>query len=182
MPSTSTLYTDGLVRIAMAGEEALIIEYGSPKLEMSSRLAVEMWERRFRARPMSGVRYINTCIRSSLVDFDSSLTSREALFGIVVDTARDPIELNDVKLSIRIHRFPVVIDDPWTKRACEDYMKNIRDQAVYLPDNIDYVARNNGRPVRDVSTMILGTPWIVMAQGFFMMLPMITVSLYNTGC
>ena len=40
--------------------------------------------------------------------------------------------------------FPIVLDDKWTKDALERYSRSVRDEAVYLPSNVDYLARNNG--------------------------------------
>jgi urea carboxylase len=40
--------------------------------------------------------------------------------------------------------FPIVLDDHWNKDALARYMSTTRDKAVYLPSNVDYLARNNG--------------------------------------
>jgi hypothetical protein len=49
----------------------------------------------------------------------------------------------------RLFRFPILLDDPLAKAAVDEYMAKIRDSAVYLPDNVEYIARANG--VEDVS-------------------------------
>lgn len=40
--------------------------------------------------------------------------------------------------------FPIVLDDSWNREALKRYMRTTRDKAVYLPSNIQYLARNNG--------------------------------------
>lgn len=40
--------------------------------------------------------------------------------------------------------FPIVLDDRWNRDALQRYMRTTRDKAVYLPSNIEYLARNNG--------------------------------------
>ena len=40
--------------------------------------------------------------------------------------------------------FPIVLDDSWNREAIHKYMKTTRDKAVYLPSNVEYLARNNG--------------------------------------
>ena len=52
--------------------------------------------------------------------------------------------MNEISFPGREITFPIVLDDRWNKEALERYMQSIRDEAVYLPSNIDYLARNNG--------------------------------------
>ena len=40
--------------------------------------------------------------------------------------------------------FPIVPDDPWCQEAIDRYARTTRDKAVYVPSNVDYLARNNG--------------------------------------
>lgn len=51
--------------------------------------------------------------------------------------------MHSVTFSGRKITFPIVLDDPWTREALERYMRTTRDEAVYLPSNIEYLARNN---------------------------------------
>ncbi len=40
--------------------------------------------------------------------------------------------------------FPIVLNDKWNKDALQRYMSTTRDRAVYLPSNVEYLAKNNG--------------------------------------
>lgn len=40
--------------------------------------------------------------------------------------------------------FPLVLNDQWCNDAILQYMKTIRNNAVYLPSNVEYLAQNNG--------------------------------------
>jgi urea carboxylase len=44
----------------------------------------------------------------------------------------------------RLFKFPILFDDPLAKAAIEEYMATLRNSAVYLPDNVEYVAKANG--------------------------------------
>jgi allophanate hydrolase subunit 1 len=46
---------------------------------------------------------------------------------------------------------------------------------VYLPNNFKYVARNKGLEEEQMRDVLLGTPWTVVAIGFFVMLPLLIV-------
>lgn len=44
----------------------------------------------------------------------------------------------------RVFHFPLLLDDPLAKQAVNEYMVKLRDSAVYLPDNVAYIAKANG--------------------------------------
>lgn len=58
--------------------------------------------------------------------------------------------------------FPIVLDDKWNKEALERYMHSIRDKAVYLPSNIEYLARNNGVEggAEEALKLLVASPWV----------------------
>ena len=57
--------------------------------------------------------------------------------------------------------FPIVLDDRWNREALERYMRSIRDEAVYLPSNIEYLARNNGlESGAEALKLLVGSDWV----------------------
>ena len=58
--------------------------------------------------------------------------------------------------------FPVVLDDRWSREALARYMRAVRDAAVYLPSNIEYLARNNGLEGGAVEALrlLVETDWV----------------------
>lgn len=65
--------------------------------------------------------------------------------------------------------FPVVLDDRWSRDALARYARSVRDEAVYLPSNVEYLARNNGLEGAEAALrMLVGTDWVragVLAAG-----------------
>jgi hypothetical protein len=55
-----------------------------------------------------------------------------------------PNSVIDMKFPGRRFTFPIVLDDRWSRDALKQYMRTTRDKAVYLPSNIEYLAKNNG--------------------------------------
>lgn len=53
-------------------------------------------------------------------------------------------------LPSRIFKFPILLDDPISKAAVADYAATVRDSAVYLPSNMEYIAKANA--VKDAET------------------------------
>ena len=58
--------------------------------------------------------------------------------------------------------FPIVLDDKWNREALQRYMQSMRDQAVYLPSNIEYLARNNGLDggAEEALKLLVKSPWV----------------------
>lgn len=53
-------------------------------------------------------------------------------------------------------------------------MENIRPTAAYLPDNVEYLRKNNALATRrDVLDSLLKTPWLTVAVGFFVGTPIL---------
>lgn len=60
--------------------------------------------------------------------------------------------------------FPIVLDDRWNREALEKYMRSARDKAVYLPSNIEYLARNNGVEGggEEALRLLVASPWVMI--------------------
>lgn len=81
--------------------------------------------------------------------------------------------LEQVVPSRRLH-LPVVFNDSGLKGTIERYMASTgRKKAVYLPDNLDYLARANGlNSVDEVVSTFCKADWYVVSRSFFAGLPM----------
>lgn len=57
--------------------------------------------------------------------------------------------------------FPIVLDDKWNREALERYTSTIRDKAVYLPSNVEYLARNNGLSnAKEALEKLIESDWV----------------------
>lgn len=70
--------------------------------------------------------------------------------------------------------FPIVLDDRWNREALERYMNTTRSKAVYLPCNIDYLARNNGLQggATEALEKLMGSSWVIVVDLFMMLSPL----------
>ncbi len=77
--------------------------------------------------------------------FDPNLISQQDFLSVLMKAENAlPDTLSDMIFSGRRITFPIVLDDTWCQDAILRYMKTSRTKAVYLPSNIEYLARNNG--------------------------------------
>ncbi|KIR50865.1 urea carboxylase [Cryptococcus gattii Ru294] len=178
IPSTSILHQDrkpdgSNVLLRTAGDRFILYEVGAMALDLSNRVRVELWDRAMRAANIKGVINYNVAVRSAMVQFDPTIISRNELLRIMVEKDKKLENTEDVQLDITTWKFPVVVDDRWCREAVEFYMKSARKEAVYLPSNVEYMAKNNGLPSTAVFDALTKTPWLVLARGFFVMLPFI---------
>lgn len=157
-------------------DEYVIYEVGPMSLVIQDRVRVELWERAMKAANIPGVVYMNACVRSSIVHYNPKKISQADLLKRMVEIDASLPAGSDVELDVTIHKFPCVPDDKWTHESIEYYMKTARKEAVYLPSNTQYIADNNGMTLEDVHETLTCTPWLVLAHGFFVMLPFIIVS------
>jgi urea carboxylase len=66
----------------------------------------------------------------------------------------------------RIVHLPMAFNDKWNKDAIERYMKSSRDDAPYLPSNVDFVVKNNGlRDQEHLRKQVFDSSYLVLGLG-----------------
>lgn len=91
------------------------------------------------------------------------MISQPDLLAALVDVeASLPDTMENMTFPGRKITFPVVLDDSWNHEALERYMRSIRDEAVYLPSNIEYLAKNNGLRggKEEALKLLVQTDWV----------------------
>ncbi|KAI0820844.1 urea carboxylase [Trametes gibbosa] len=144
-----------------AGDSAILVEFGEMTLDFAIRARIHAFETEVRRRKLPGVH------------FDSLVTSQASLLAALVDSeASLPSNVKSLVFPGRKITFPVVLDDRWNREALDKYMRSIRDNAVYLPSNIEYLARNNGlQSAQDALKQLVNTDWLVLGVGFYLACP-----------
>ncbi|KAH9850513.1 urea carboxylase [Lenzites betulinus] len=156
-----------------AGDSAVLVEFGEMTLDFAIRARIHAFETEVRRRALPGVWFLAPCIRSTMVHFDPLATSQASLLAALIDAESSlPSTVQSLEFPGRKITFPVVLDDRWNREALDKYMRSIRDNAVYLPSNIEYLARNNGlTSAQDALKQLVGTDWLVLGVGFYLACP-----------
>lgn len=77
--------------------------------------------------------------------FNPSVISQADVLAVLLNAERSlPDSASDLRFLGRKITFPIILDDQWCRDALQRYMRTTRNSAVYLPSNVDYLARNNG--------------------------------------
>jgi allophanate hydrolase subunit 1 len=175
-PPDSKVAEQGDFIIRASSDEYINVEIGPMVLDMQTRVRAQLFEREMVQRNVAGIKYIDTSIRSSIMHYDPAVISQDELIKVVLEAISVLGDVGSVTLPINVYRLPIVPDDRWTHESIEYYRKTARKEAVYLPNNFKYVAKNNGLEEEQMRDVLLGTPWTVVAIGFFVMLPLLIVS------
>lgn len=76
-------------------------------------------------------------------------------------------DLSTTKIPCRRFKLPITFSSPEQREAVARYMETQRPHAPYLPDNLAFVARNNGLEPQDlVKTYLTGT-FVAVCVGFY---------------
>jgi urea carboxylase len=88
------------------------------------------------------------------VQYESLKTTQSTMLYSLIRLEQSVVKSHD-PLPSRIFNFPLLLNDPLSKAAVADYVATVRDSAVYLPDNMDYIAKANGVSDRDTAAKSL---------------------------
>ncbi|KAF8837172.1 hypothetical protein BDN67DRAFT_973345 [Paxillus ammoniavirescens] len=157
-----------------AGDSAILVEYGPMTLDFNLRARVHALETEARKRKADGIWSFAPCIRSTMCHFDPTITSQDDVLNLLVEVENSlPDTMTDVEFPGRKITFPIALDDQWNREALQRYMTTTRSKAVYLPSNIDYLARNNGLEggATEALQKLIGSSWLVFGVGFYLACP-----------
>ncbi|KIJ67378.1 hypothetical protein HYDPIDRAFT_84744 [Hydnomerulius pinastri MD-312] len=157
-----------------AGDSAILVEYGQMKLDFNLRARVHALETEARKRKVQGIWSFAPCIRSTMCHFDPAIISQDEVLKLLVEIEISlPNTMTDAEFPGRKITFPIALDDQWSHEALQRYMSTTRSKAVYLPSNIDYLARNNGLEggATEALQKLVGSGWLVFGVGFYLACP-----------
>lgn len=81
-------------------------------------------------------------------------------------------DLSKAKMPSRRFKLPLTFDSVRQKDALKRYMETQRPYATYLPDNLEFVAKNNAFSRETFEEIFLTASLMVVSVGFFTALPL----------
>jgi len=109
----------------------------------------------------------------ALLIYYNGLTIPQAkLISHLVNLEAQLGDLSRSTVPSRIFKLPITFDSPKEKDAIKRYMETQRPYASYLPDNMEFVAKNNGLERKDLEKILLTSSLIAVSVGFFAALPL----------
>ena len=133
-----------LVNHRIVGDSGLLVEYGEMVLDLNLRIRVYSLCNALTEREVPGMLEMSPGVRSVLLTYDPLVLPLKRLLHLLRQIESELPDPRNLVIPSRIVRLPLAFHDRWTKEAIERYMRSVRSEAPYLPDNVDFVARCNG--------------------------------------
>lgn len=152
--------------IRCSGDQYLLVEYGEMELNLLLRFQVQALL--LAIRESNSIPYLDLTpgIRSLQVHIDpAKMTVKEASERLIeIDRNLPPLE--DLEVPSRIVKLPLSWNDPATQLATERYQKNVRPDAPWCPDNLEFIRRVNGLDrIEDVKDIVFDASYLVLGLG-----------------
>lgn len=154
-----TIYRQG-------GDFSILLELGEQRIDVLLAVRIRLITSKLAEANLPSVTMVSN-VNSVLVAFDPKLVSQKEILETLsnIETSID-LERSTQIRTREIH-LPVVLDHPVLQEAISQYMATTRPTAAYLPDNIEYLRRNNGLATRrEAFERCLDVPFLIIAVGF----------------
>jgi urea carboxylase len=180
-------HNDILIQYRQAGERYLLIEYGDSKSAVNLTLRMRVYQIQEYLGLITDLKTMKTksvlnglidsapAIRSLLIRYDPTCLPQKTLIEYLQKIEKSLPFHNDFNLPCRKISLPITLNDQWSNEAIKKYMETIRSKASYLPNNLKFIANNNGisgeNDIEQISKILLEAQWLVIGIGFYLGCP-----------
>lgn len=148
------------------GDANLLVEYGPLTLDIELRLRVHALMLEMEKSALPGVIDITPGVRSLQIHYDPSRLSQTALLDALGEAEDRLGGLDDFSIPSRTVHLPLSWNDPAIHQTVQTYMKAVRDDAPWTPDNIEFIRRINGlNSIEDVHRIVFDARYLVLGLG-----------------
>ncbi|CEQ42611.1 SPOSA6832_04453 [Sporobolomyces salmonicolor] len=159
-----------------SGDGGILIEVGEQALSFRTRIITELFERKLREMKLDGMETYVQAVSSLLLRFNPAILPQQKLVDILLTTSQGLARAStEVTLPSRRIHLPVAFDDSVSQDTIKRYMASSgRKKAVYLPSNIEYLAKASGLDgVDNLVRVFSRSDWFCTSRCFFAGLPML---------
>ena len=165
-----TIYRQG-------ADDYLLVEYGEGNFDINHRCRVTALTKALREStgPISfSSGLVNTvgCCTSLLIYYDGTRIPQNELLSYLIDLESQLGDLSKAKVPSRIFKLPITFESKRQTAAIQRYIETQRPYASYLPDNMEFVAKNNGIERKDLERILTNSKLMAISVGFFAALPL----------
>ncbi|MDG6398388.1 urea carboxylase [Pseudomonas quasicaspiana] len=150
----------------LSGDTHLLLEIGSPELDLVLRFRGHALMQALEAKHLQGVIDLTPGIRSLQVHYQPEQIPLAQLLDIVAGEWDAVCAAKDLQVPSRIVHLPLSWDDPACQLAIEKYMTTVRKDAPWCPSNLEFIRRINDLPNLDeVQRTVFEASYLVMGLG-----------------
>ncbi|MFD6855736.1 urea carboxylase [Rhodococcus sp. NPDC060090] len=148
------------------GDDNILVEYGEMTLDLGLRMRVHALSEALAATHVPGIIDVTPGVRSLHLHFDPDILPQYRLLGVLQDLEVELPATHDLVVPSRTVRLPLSFDDPSISEALSRYRSGVRDEAPWLPSNIEFIRRINGLDsVDEVRDTVFDAEYLVLGLG-----------------
>lgn len=160
------------VRYRQAGDDYVLVEYGNEQFDINYRCRATALEKALNSNDAPSWLKDNlvttvSCCTSVNICYDGSRMDRGQLVKHLQSLEDQFGDLSKVKVPCRKFKLPLAWETSEQREATKRYMETQRPHAPYLPDNLDFVAKNNAFTAEQLKHNMLNGELMTVVVGFF---------------
>ncbi|HKX65483.1 MAG TPA: 5-oxoprolinase/urea amidolyase family protein [Rhizomicrobium sp.] len=166
LPDSDILKAAGQAVYRRQGDGNLLVEYGPPTLDLTSRLRAHLLMRALEREAPRGLLDLTPGIRSLQVHHDPTLLPLPKLMDLLGELETGLPDPRSVTVPSREIWLPLSWNDEQAVLAMRKYQELVRPDAPWCPSNIAFIRRINGlNNEDDVRRIIFEASYLVMGLG-----------------
>ena len=160
------LYQANDVTIRQAGQEWVLLEFGEAIIDVGARVLIGDFAKLVTDSALPGVVEMIPGVRSLLLRFDIARWSHDTMVRALEPLLEEARANSSSTFPSRIVSLPLSWDDPACHEAIARYTSNVRPDAPWCPDNIEFIRRINGLDsVEQVKQIVFDASYLVLGLG-----------------
>ena len=160
------LYETNDVKIRQAGQEWVLLEFGEAIIDLRARMLIGDFAKIVTESELPGVVEMIPGVRSLLLRFDIVRWTHDAMVRALEPLLLQARTNSSGTVPSRIVSLPLSWDDPACHEAIARYSNNVRPDAPWCPDNIEFIRRINGLDsVEQVKQIVFDASYLVLGLG-----------------
>ncbi|KAJ0425761.1 allophanate hydrolase subunit 2-domain-containing protein [Aspergillus carlsbadensis] len=164
------------VSYRQAGDDYLLIDYGVGAFDLNHRYRVTALKKALSEAKgditfTTGLTSMVGCGNSLMLYYDGTKVPQKNLVAHLCAIETQLGDLSRAKMPSRVFKLPITFNSKRQTAALQRYTETQRPYAAYLPDNMDFVAKNNAFTRAEFENIYLTASFLVITVGFFTALP-----------
>ena len=154
------------VRYRRAGDTDLVVEYGDPVTDLALRFRIHVLQRALRAAAIPGILDTTPGMRCMQIRFDPKRLDHTDVIAALRELEADLPPASELEVPSREVVMPLCWEHPGAVEAMRRYAAQVRPDAPWCPDNIEFIRRINGLDsIAEVQRTILDASYCVIGLG-----------------
>lgn len=149
-----------LVSYRQGGDDFILIDYGHGSFDLNYRCRAVALYRKLR-ESTGDISFSNgamhtgmACGNSLMLYYDSMKVDRQRMLDYLLKLETELGDLSEAKFPSRKYKLPITFESKRQKESLQRYIETQRPYASYLPDPMEFVAKNNAFTVQQVRSSL----------------------------